>query len=101
MSKRDEVMQELGEIAKVLNIEIDYIEEDDNGREYLICDDTKICTKCNSISAIRDEFFGYVFLIEWRKKYLGAFDKQTRNYIRQYWYDDEFNQPYHRKEFGY
>lgn len=27
---------------------------------------------------------------------LGSFDKQTRNHIKQYWYDKDFNQPYLR-----
>lgn len=64
MNKRDEVLKELGDIAKILNIEIDYVVEEK--REYLICDDTKISTLSNSISSIRQEFFGYVFLNEWK-----------------------------------
>lgn len=94
MSKRNEVLQELGDIAKVLGIEIDYVVDDK--KEYLICDDTKICTKCTSVSGIREEFFGYVFLKEWKHRSVSPFEKQTRNYIRQYWYDDDFNQPFYR-----
>lgn len=94
MSKRDEVLKELGDIAKALDIEIDYIEDKENKREYLVCDNQKICTNCTSVYGIRQEFFGYVFLQEWRKRSLGSFDKQTRNYIKQYWYDDNFKQPY-------
>ena len=60
----------------------------------MVCDDTKICTYGTRIRVIREEFFGYVFLKEWRNRHLGSFDKQTRNYIRQYWYDDNFKQPY-------
>lgn len=92
MNKRDEVLKELGDIAKLLNIELDYVVDDK--REYLVCNDTKICTNCTSIYGIRREFFGYVFLREWRQRTIGAFDKQTRNAIRQYWFDDNFKQPY-------
>lgn len=92
MNKRDEVLRELGDIAKILNIELDYVIDDK--REYLVCNSAKICTNCTSIYGIRQEFFGYVFLQEWRKRPIGAFDIQTRNAIRQYWYDDNFKQPY-------
>lgn len=47
MNKKEQVLNELGDIAKVLNIDIDYVIDDK--REYLICDDTKICTNCTSI----------------------------------------------------
>lgn len=94
MFKDLEVIHELTGIATVLDIKINYVVDKENNREYLVCDDTKICTNGTSISSIREEFFGYVFLKEWRNRYLGSFDKQTRNYIRQYWYDDNFKQPY-------
>lgn len=94
MTKREEVLKELGDIAKVLNIKIDYIK--DNKREYLVCDDTKICTLGTNIYGIRQEFFGYVFLLERRHRSLSPFEKQTRNFIKQYWYDDNFNQPFYR-----
>ena len=94
MFKELEVIHELASIAAVLDIKIDYVVDKENNREYLVCDDTKICPNGTSISGIREEFFGYVFLKEWRNRYLGSFDKQTRNYIRQYWYDDNFKQPY-------
>ncbi len=92
--KKEEVLKELGSIAKALNIVIDYVVEDT--REYLVCDKTKICTNGTSIHGIREEFFGYVFLLEWKHRYLGAFDQQTRRYIKQFWYDDNFKQPYLR-----
>lgn len=94
MTKKDEVLKELGEIAKALNISIDYVIDDK--REYLVCDDTKICTNATSVYGIRQEFFGYVFLREWHKRSLGSFDKQTRRHIKQYWYDDNFNQPFYK-----
>lgn len=94
MTKKEEVLQELGDIAKALNIEIDYVIDPQHRREYLVCNNTKICTNGTSVYGIRQEFFGYVFLTEWRKRSLGTFDTQARNYIKQYWYDDDFNQPY-------
>ena len=96
MNKKEQVLAELGMIAEALHIKIDYVVEEN--REYLVCDNQNICTSCTSISGIRDEFFGYVFLQEWRQRCLGAFDKQTRNYIKQYWYDDNFKQPYLRRD---
>ena len=92
MNKKEQVLNELGEIAKVLNIDIDYVIDDK--REYLVCDDNKICTNCTSIHGIREEFFGYVFLKEWKHRCVSPFEKQTRNYIKQYWFDDNFEQPY-------
>ena len=92
LSKRDKVMMELKDIANALNIDIDYVEEEE--REYLICDGQKIATTCTSVSGIRQEFFGYVFLKEWKDRCLGAFDKQVRNQIRRYWYDEKFQHPW-------
>ena len=40
--KRKEVLVDLEPIAKVLNIEIDYVIEEH--REYLVCNGQKICT---------------------------------------------------------
>lgn len=97
MNKKEEVLKELGDIAKSLNIKLDYVLDDK--REYLVCDDTKICTCYTSIQGIRQEFFGYVFLCEWKHRGLGAFDKQTRKHIKQYWYDDNFNQPFLGKDY--
>lgn len=94
MNKGLEVISELAGIAAILDINIDYVIDEENNREYLVCGDTKICTNGTSIRGIREEFFGYVFLKEWRNRSLGSFDKQTRNYIRQYWYNDNFKQPY-------
>ena len=95
LSKRDKVMMELEDIARALNIDIDYVE--DEKHEYLICDGQKICTTYLSLSDIRQEFFGYVFLKEWKDRCLGAFDKQVRNQIRRYWYDEKFQQPWNRR----
>jgi len=92
MTKKEEVLKELGKIAEILNIKLDYIEEEK--REYIICNNQKICTSFTSIYGIRQEFFGYVFLKEWRERNLGAFDRQTKNYIKMFWFDENFNQPF-------
>ena len=94
MNKKDEVLKELGKIAKVLNINLDYVIDSENKREYLVCNNTKICTNCTSVRGIREEFFGYVFLKEWRNRTISPFETQTRNHIRQYWYDNDFHQPF-------
>ncbi len=94
MNKKEEVLKELGPIAKVLNIKIDYVIDQENKREYLVCDDTKICTCHNSVVSIREEFFGYVFLNEWENRSLGSFNKKSKNCIKEFWYDKDFNQPY-------
>lgn len=96
IEKKEEVLKELLPIAKVLNIDVDYVIDDK--REYLVCDNTKICTRSTSIYGIRQEFFGYVFLKEWRHRQISPFENQTVNFIKKYWYDDNFNQPYLKKE---
>lgn len=93
-SKKSDVIKELGPIADVLNITLDYVIDDDNRREYLVCNGQKICTNGTSVYGIRQEFFGYVFLQVWRDRTISPFEKQTRNFIKQYWYDDNFHQPY-------
>ena len=47
LSKRDKVMMELEDIANALNIDIDYVEEEE--REYLICEEKKIETTWTSV----------------------------------------------------
>ena len=83
LSRHDRVMMELKDIARVLNIDIDYIEED--GIEYLICDGQKIYTTYLSIPGIRQEFFGYVFIKEWKYKCYFDFYKKFIDYIKLYW----------------
>lgn len=91
MTKKEQVLHELGDIAKSLNINIDYITDLENHREYLVCDETKICTNGTSIYGIREEFFGYVATIELNHR----LNYRTLRYLKQYWYDDNFNQPFY------
>ena len=83
LSKHDKVMMELKDIARVLNIDIDYIE--DNGAEFLVCDGQRIVTTYLSVTDIRQEFFGYVFIKEWKYKCDFDFYKKFIDYIKLYW----------------
>ena len=83
LSKHDKVMMELKDIANALNIDIDYIE--DGGSEYLVCDGQKICTTYLSLKEIRQEFFGYVFIKEWKCKCNHDFYEKFIDYIKTFW----------------
>lgn len=89
---RQEIIENLKPIVDAFHVDFDYVY--DAKRQYIVCNNQKICVSDTSIEGIRAELVGYIFLMVWRKRYLGAFDKQTRNYIKQYWYDDNFNQPF-------
>ena len=82
-SKRDKVMMELEDIARVLNIDIDYIE--DSGMDYLVCDGQKIRVSYLSVKEIRQEFFGYVFLKEWKFICMHDFCEKFIDYIKAFW----------------
>ena len=82
-SRHDKVMIELKDIARALNIDIDYIEDD--GTEFLICDGQRIATTFLSIECIRQEFFGYVFIKEWKYQCSHEFYKKFIDYIKLYW----------------
>ena len=83
LSKHDKVMMVLEDIARALNIDIDYIEND--GTEFLVCDGQRIVTTYLSIKDIRQEFFGYVFIKEWKYKCDHDFYKKFIDYIKLYW----------------
>lgn len=91
MEKKIKVINRLGKMADSMDVKIDYIIEKD--REYLVCDKTKICTSHTTTDEIEQEFIGYVFLKKY-KRYLGVFSTQTKNQIKQYWFDENFNQPW-------
>ena len=82
-SKRDKVMMELEDIARVLNIDIDYIE--DGGMDYLVCDGQRIRVSYLSVKEIRQEFFGYVFIKEWKSKCNHDFYEKFMGYIKAFW----------------
>ena len=83
LSKHDKVMMELKDIANALNIDIDYIKYD--RVEFLVCDGQRIVTTYLSISEIRQEFFGYVFIKEWKYECTYDFYKKFINYIKVFW----------------
>ena len=83
LSKRDKVMMELKDIANALNIDIDYIKDD--RIEFLVCDGQRIVTTYLSIDEIRQEFFGYVFIKEWKYKCDYDFYKKFIDYIKLCW----------------
>lgn len=61
MNKELEVINELNSIATLLDIELDYVIDEENKREYLVCNNTKICTNGTSIRGIREEFLDMYF----------------------------------------
>ena len=87
--KRIEVLKEIKPICDVFNIkDYDYEINESGQREILRIYDVKIGCSCNSISAVKNELIGFIFLRTWgRDRSMGAFDKQSRNVIKQYWMD--------------
>lgn len=91
MNKRLEVLKKLKPVADLIGIEIDY-HDYDGQREYLICDNQRICTNDTSLYGIENEFWGYVFLKKYKREH--HFKKHQENVIKRYWYDKNFNQPW-------
>ena len=85
--KRLQVLEEIEPICEVFNIkDYDYIVRENGQREVLRLYDVEIGCSCNSISAIKDELIGFIFIRIWcRNRSLGAFSTQTKNIIKQYW----------------
>lgn len=84
--KRLEVLEEIKPICEAFNIKkYDYVISETGQSETLVIYDTKIGCSCNSISAVVQELVGYIFLMKWRDRSLGAFKTQTKNVIKEYW----------------
>lgn len=85
--KRIEVLEYLKPICEAFKIkDYDYEIDRDTGAEFLRIYNTKIGCSSNSITAIRDELVGYIFIVTFCKnRGLGTFKTQTLNFIRQYW----------------
>lgn len=96
IDKRNQILALLDKKAKAFNIKVDYVFDEENHREYLVCDDTNICCSHNSISAVFEEFVAYLFLGYYNRS-LGAFEKQVTNQIKSYWYDKDFKQPFNKR----
>ena len=85
--KRLDVLKAVSPICEAFGItNYDYEISETGQKEVLRINDTRIGCSCNSISAVVNELIGYLFVKIWcRDRYLGAFDTQTKNVIRQYW----------------
>lgn len=90
--KRQNVLDRIKPLCELFHIkEYDYIieEESETGYfpdEYLVLDGQKIGCCGNSVESSFCEVFGYLIInryCKWRS--LGAFDTQTKNYIKRYW----------------
>lgn len=86
LKKREEVLNTVEPILTAFEInDFDY-QIGPYNEEYLIINGQVICTTLNSISAIRDEVIGYLFVNIWNKnRNLGAFKTQTLNVVKRYW----------------
>lgn len=85
--KRQTVLDTIKPICKAFGIEeYNYTYSEDGHNEELVVEGQAIGCSCNSIGAIVDELIGYIFIKCYCKNsYLGAFDRQTKNYIKRYW----------------
>ena len=85
-AKRIEVLEAIKPICEAFKInDYDYEVKDSGQRETLRIGNTRIGCSCNSISAVIDELVGYIFIMRWKDRYLGAFSIQTKNVIKRYW----------------
>jgi len=86
LKKREEVLDMVEPMLRAFGIyDFDY-QIGTYDEEYLIINGQVICTTLNSISAIRDEVIGYLFVNIWNKnRNLGAFKTQTLNVVKRYW----------------
>lgn len=96
-NKRQEVLKEIEPLLNgfmgIKKENYDYVIEFSNDKskyasEYLQINDVKIGCHSNSVGAVVEEAFGYC-IVEYysRQRYMGAFQKQTLNVIKQYWID--------------
>lgn len=87
--RRERMVTAIKPICEVFGIvDYDYL-IDETGREALKLNDTYIGCSGNSESAVVDELIGYIFIKRYcRNRSLGAFDKQTKNYIKRYWLEE-------------
>lgn len=87
IKKRIEVLDAIKPICEAFNItDYDYEINTENGTEILRIYDVRIGCSCNSISAVKDELIGFIFLRTWcRDRSLGAFSTQCKNVIKRYW----------------
>ena len=94
--KRQKVLDMIKPLCELFHIEqYDYVIEErtEDGcwtNEYLVLDGQRIGCCGNSVESSFYEAVGYVIIkryCRWRS--LGAFEKQTQNYIKRYWLKGE------------
>lgn len=87
--KRLEILEKIKPVCEAFKItNYDYILDNQKGytREFLIINGTKIGCSGNSILAVENELLAYIFINKYcRYRSLGAFEKQVKNVITQYW----------------
>ena len=89
-AKRIEVLEAIKPICEAFKInDYDYEVKDSGQRETLRIGNTRIGCSRNSISAVIDELVGYIFIMRWRDRNLGAFSVQTKNVIKRWWIKPE------------
>lgn len=87
IKKRVEALEAIKPICEAFKIsDYDYEVDIEKGTEILRIYETKIGCSFNSISAVRDELIGFIFLRTWcRNRSLGAFSTKCKNVIKRYW----------------
>lgn len=89
--KRPEVLQEIKPICEAFNIEYDYvIGKYDTFSETLILNGQEIMCCMNSISAVKDEVIGYIFVKHYDRWW--HFKPHTKKFIKQYWKENSNEQ---------
>ena len=85
--KRLEVLEYIKPICEAFGIkDYDYVVQETGQTETLKIGNVRIGCSLDSLSAVRDELIGYIFITIWCKnRYLGAFGTQTKNIIKAYW----------------
>lgn len=92
--KRQKVLDTIKPLCDLFRIKkYDYkiIERSEDGfctEECLYLDSQKIGCCGKSVEAVFDEAFGYVIINRYcKRRSLGAFEAQTKNFIKRYWID--------------
>ena len=84
--KRLEVLKEIKPICEVFNIEYDYvIGKYGDFSETLILNGQDIGCSMNSISAVKEEVIGYIFVKHYCIQRWWYHKPQTLKHIKQYW----------------
>jgi len=88
--KRLEVLETIKPICEAFGInDYDYEVNEVGQSEALRVGQTRIGCSLNSVSATIEELVGYIFIKTWRNRSIGAFNKQAKNVIKEYWYTEE------------